>query len=233
MTGQSNNDRIRGKHPSEDLIYNHLINAIIDKKLRPGHHLNEVKLAESYNIPRSRVRRVLERLREEDIVEFKLHQGVFIARPTVADAKHVFEARRKLEYIMIQLVCERVQPADIVELRALLEREKTAFDARRNDVNRITAEFHFTLARIVGNPVIERMVYLIIQRCILVQSMYEPKTDILCMTDEHAGLVDSIANKDVTGAIRKMEHHIEHIISNLDLSETRHAEADIYDLFLP
>lgn len=218
--GLSNN--MRGKHPSEDLIYNRLINAIIDKKLRPGHHLNEVKLAEDFNIPRSRVRRVLERLRDEELVKFKLHQGAFISRPTASEARHVFEARREVESIVIKLACERIMPEDLDMLGKLLDQEKSAFESRQNNVNRIAAEFHFTLGRIIANPVIERMLYLLVQRCILIQSIYEQRSGILCLTSEHAALLDCLARKDTEGAVLNMEHHINHIISSLDLTSDRH-----------
>jgi DNA-binding GntR family transcriptional regulator len=116
----SSNEKLRGKHPTEEIIYQRLVNAIIDKRLRPGQHLNEVKLAESFDIPRSRVRRVLERLRDEDVIEIRLHHGAFVSRPTVEDAKYVFEARRHLENLVIQLVCERATSNDIESLRKLL-----------------------------------------------------------------------------------------------------------------
>lgn len=229
MADNSSNENHRGKHPTEEIIYQRLVNAIIDKRLRPGQHLNEVKLAESYNIPRSRVRRVLERLRDEDVVEIRLHHGAFVSRPTVEDAKYVFEARRHLEDVVIQLACERATSEDIESLRALLLQERSAFEAHRSDVNRMAAEFHVLLARIAGNPVIERMVGLLIQRCILVQSVYETKEGMLCLTDEHTDLVDSLAAGNTADAQHKMHHHFDHIVSSLDLSETRRSEVDIYD----
>ena len=60
MADEQTEPKLRGKHPTEDLIYERLIDAIIDKHLRAGEHVNEVKLAEAYDVPRSRVRRVLD-----------------------------------------------------------------------------------------------------------------------------------------------------------------------------
>lgn len=225
----SSNEKLRGKHPTEEIIYQRLVNAIIDKRLRPGQHLNEVKLAESFDIPRSRVRRVLERLRDEDVIEIRLHHGAFVSRPTVEDAKYVFEARRHLENLVIQLVCERATSNDIESLRKLLVEERSAFDSNRSDVNRMAAKFHLQLAHIAGNPVIERMVNLLIQRCILVQSVYETKEGVLCLTDEHASLVDSLATRNIEEAQHKMHHHFEHIFSSLNLDSPPSSEIDIYD----
>jgi len=221
--------KLRGKHPTEDLIYDRLVDAIIDKHLRAGEHLNEVKLAEAYAVPRSRVRRVLERLRDEDVVVFKLNRGAFISRPTVEDARHVYEARRELEIVVVKLACQRATPADIARLRDQLRYEREAFDKQDSGVNRIASEFHHLIAKIGGNPVFEKMLAVLIRRGVLIQSVYERKSGILCLTHEHERLVDLIAQGRPEEAAHEMIHHFDHILSSLDLSDTRRLEADIYE----
>ncbi|EWY40932.1 hypothetical protein N825_33920 [Skermanella stibiiresistens SB22] len=229
MDGQGKSDKVRGKHPVEDVIYDRLVDAIIDKHLRPGQHLNEVKLADAYGVPRSRVRRVLERLRDEDVVVFELNKGAFISRPTIEDAHNVFEARRHLECVVVRLACERATADDIDSLRRHLADEREAFEALRPNVNRTAAEFHVLIAEIAGNPVLERMLGLLIRRCVLVQSVYEKKSGILCLTDEHSHLVECIAENHPDAAAAQMAHHFDHIVSSLDLTETRRNEVDIYE----
>lgn len=226
---ESINEVVRGKHPVEDILYERLMDAIVDKYLRPGQHLNEVKLAEKYDVPRSRVRRVLERLRDEDVVVFELHRGAFISRPTVVEAKNVFEVRRNLEGLVVKLACQNATAKDIATLRDNYLREREAFDDLRPDVNRIAAEFHFLIAKIARNDVLERMVGSLIRRCVLVQSTYEKRTGVLCLTDEHKEMIDAIAARDENKAIAMMNHHFDHIVSSLDLSEARRMEKDVYD----
>jgi DNA-binding transcriptional regulator YhcF (GntR family) len=117
---QHGSPNLRGTLPEEQLLYDRLVDALIDKSLRPGQHLNEAKLAASYSVPRSRVRRVLERLRDEAVVEFQLNRGAFISRPTVEEVNDVFEARRNLEVIIVRLACARAMGADVERLRAHL-----------------------------------------------------------------------------------------------------------------
>ncbi|WP_062227543.1 GntR family transcriptional regulator [Aureimonas frigidaquae] len=229
MDDEQTEPRLRGKHPIEDLIYDRLVDAIIDKHLRAGEHVNEVKLAEAYDVPRSRVRRVLERLRDEDVVVFELNRGAFISRPTVEEARHVYEARRELELITVRLACERAGPADLDRLRAHLRVERDAFDKHDPGVNRIAGEFHYLIASIAGNPVIEKMLAVLIRRGVLIQSVYERKGGILCLTHEHERMVEHIAERRPQDAMDEMLHHFEHILASLDLSETRRLEADIYE----
>lgn len=221
---------VRGKHPAEDLLYERIVDAIIDKSLRPGQHLNEVKLAASFSVPRSRVRRVLERLRDEDIVELQLHRGAFISRPTVEEALNVFEARRYLEAGIAELACARATPADIERLRDHLTLQRDVFDNLRPEMNRVAGEFHVLLAGIAGNAVLSRMLNLLIRRVCLIQSLYEQRSGVLCLVHEHERLVDLIAANDREGAADEARHHCDHILESLDLTERRRSEIDLYEL---
>jgi DNA-binding GntR family transcriptional regulator len=220
----------RGQRPEEHLLYDRLVDAIIDKTLRPGQHLNEVKLAATYSVPRSRVRRVLERLRDEAVVEIELNRGAFISRPTIAEARDVFEARKNLEMIIVRLACERATPADIARLRDHLLAERDVFDNLRPEMNRIAGDFHVLLAETAGNAVLARMLTLLMRRVCLIQSLYEKRSGVLCLVDEHEKLVDLIAANDPEGAAKEALHHCLHIESSLDLTERRRAEIDIYEL---
>ncbi|WP_309769511.1 MULTISPECIES: GntR family transcriptional regulator [Agrobacterium] len=229
MLDNQEDTKLRGKHPTEDIIYERLIDAIIDKHLRAGEHLNEVKLAEAYDVPRSRVRRVLERLRDEDVVIFELHRGAFICRPTVEDARQVYEARRELECSAVRLACERAVADDIVRLRDHVEREKEAFTNKNASANRVASEFHCLIAEIARNPVFERMLRVLVRRGVLIQSVYERKGGSACLTHEHSALVDYIEARDAEKAIAEMTHHFDHILASFDLTETRRSEIDIYE----
>jgi DNA-binding GntR family transcriptional regulator len=229
MANDETGVKVRGKHPTEDLIYDRLVDAIIDKHLRAGEHLNEVKLAEAYSVPRSRVRRVLERLRDEDVVVFELHRGAFVTRPTINDAHHVYEARRELECVVVRLACQRANEDDVARLRMHLERERTAFREQDPSVNRVAADFHYLVAQIAGNPVFERMLSVLIRRGVLIQSVYERKNGTLCLTHDHQTLIDCIADHRPDDAAREMAHHFDHIFSSLDLTEARRSERDIYE----
>ncbi|WP_176083665.1 GntR family transcriptional regulator [Martelella sp. HB161492] len=212
---------MRGKHPVEDLLYDRLVDAIIDEQMCPGQHLNEVRLAERHNVPRSRVRRVLERLRDEDMVVFELNRGAFVCRPTVQDAHDIFEIRRSLEDLAVRLACERARPADIVILRKALPQALASLSASETETGRLAVNFHLALVRICGNESLEMMVAQLIRRCVLVQSVYQKASAVLCPSREFAGIIDCIERKDADAASALMALHFDHIAANLDLDEAR------------
>ncbi|UOM34876.1 GntR family transcriptional regulator [Acuticoccus sp. I52.16.1] len=222
---------LRGKHPTEDIIYGRLVDAIIEKHLRPGEHLNENKLAEAHGVPRSRVRRVLERLRDENVVTFELHRGAFISRPTVEEAHHVYEARRETELTVVRLACARATPDDVTRLETHLQREDAAFRNEDPNFNKVSGDFHYLLAEMARNPVFEKLLGSLIRQWVLIQSVYERKGGAaLCLTHEHRSIVAAIAANRPEEAVAELAHHFDHILAALDLSDDRRSEIDIYDV---
>jgi DNA-binding GntR family transcriptional regulator len=214
----------------EDQMYRRLVAAIIEKSLRPGEHVNELQLAEAYGLSRPRVRRVLERLEMEGVIEFKLHRGAFISRPSVKEALDVFEARVHLEAILFRLACERASEADIARLRAHNAFERDAFGKGIADFNQIAGNFHVLVAEIVDNRVILESIKLLIHRVCLIQSLYETERTVLCLVDDHDRLVDLIEARDAERCVAESIHHCEHIRRSLDLSDQRNTKTNIYEM---
>lgn len=220
---------LRGTMPEEQILYDRLIDAIIDKRLRPGQHLNEVQLAAAYSVPRSRIRRVLERLRDESVVEFQLNRGAFVSRPTVKEAIDVFEARRHLDIAIAELVCKRATPTDVAELRRHVGRQHEVIEGGGPEINRVGADFHDRLAVMAGNEVLNRMLTVLMRRVSLIQSLYE-RANSICLVHDHEQLIDRIEAGDVEGAKAEASRHCDHIEAALDFSERRRSEIDIFRL---
>ena len=214
---------------AEDLVYDRIVDALIDKRLRPGERLNEAKLASAFGTPRSRVRRALNRLTAERLVRFEMHRGAFVSLPSIKEAYDVFETRLHLEAAVARIACERIDAKGIEELRRHLREEHAAFKEHLPSVNRISGDFHFRLAELTGNEELTAIVRPIIRRFCIIQSLYEGRTGVLCLVHEHQELVDLIAERDVEAAVEAMKAHCRHIFHSLDLSEKRLSDANIYE----
>lgn len=216
----------------EERMYERLVTAIIGKILRPGEHVNEMQLAVANGLSRPRVRRVLERLEIEGVIEFKLNRGAFISRPSVKEALDVFEARVHIESILFRLACERTTPHDIKRLRQHTALEREAFKKGKADYNQIAGHFHVLVAEIVDNKIILDTIKRLIHRVCLIQSLYETERAVLCLVDEHERLVDLIEARDADSCIAELVHHCEHIKSSLDLTDQRHQKTNIYQMIV-
>jgi DNA-binding GntR family transcriptional regulator len=71
---------------SDEEIYQGLIQAIVDQRLLPGTKLVEDKLGQVFGVSRTRIRQVLIRLAQEQIVTLQPNKGASIVEPSVEEA---------------------------------------------------------------------------------------------------------------------------------------------------
>ena len=87
---------------SDAEMYERVISAILDHKLPPGTKLVEDKLASAFGVSRTRIRPVLVRLANEQVVTLTPNRGATIAQPTEQEAREVFEVRRLIEPSLVE-----------------------------------------------------------------------------------------------------------------------------------
>jgi hypothetical protein len=74
-------------------MYERIVSAMLDHRL-PGTKLVEDKLATAFGVSRTRIRPVLVRLANEQVVTLTPNRGATIAQPTEQEAREVFGVRR-------------------------------------------------------------------------------------------------------------------------------------------
>jgi DNA-binding GntR family transcriptional regulator len=206
-----------GTLPAEERMYRQLVGAIMDKSLRPGHKLTEAELAELFGLNRMRVRRVLARLASENLVEQRLNRGAFVSRPSVDEARQLYETRRILEVGIVRALAVLSPRPDLGRLRTFVIRERRAYAERHPGLMRLSADFHFLLAGLLGNRVALELLKPLVLRSCLIQALYERQPGPPCLVAEHAGLIARIAARDPDGAERQLQAHFDHIEEGLDL----------------
>ena len=203
-----------------DAIHARLQNAILEHRLPPGTKLGEDRLADIFGASRARVRQVLTRLSHEQLVEIFPQRGAYVARPTPEQARDVFEARRLVEPAVILRLIATQTPAKIRRLRQHIAKEEQARhsgDARV--VIRLSGEFHCLLAELAGNSALVRTVRDLSAVTCLIISLYNAPTARSCRADEHANLLDAIADGNTALAQQLVLDHLQHIENALVLHE--------------
>jgi DNA-binding GntR family transcriptional regulator len=226
---RNNAEPKRPTAPSEDAIYERILAAIFDHRLPPGTKLGEDRLATIFGVSRARIRRVLPRLAHDGVVTLEPNRGAFVARPTVEEARDVFEARRLVEPGIIERAVRHPERRAIVaRLRQHVAAERRA--RAENDVRaivRLSGEFHTVLAEMAGNAVLARTMRELTTRTCLAIALYDKPSVPSCLGEEHADVVDALAAGEGARAVKLMVEHLRHVETNLDLSIT---EADPVDL---
>ncbi|HET6827624.1 MAG TPA: GntR family transcriptional regulator, partial [Ramlibacter sp.] len=88
---------------TDNEMYERMVSAILDHRLPPGTKLVEDKLAAAFGVSRTRVRPVLVRLANEQVVTLTPNRGATIAQPSQEEAREVFEVRRMIEPTLVEL----------------------------------------------------------------------------------------------------------------------------------
>ncbi|SEB14675.1 GntR family transcriptional regulator [Variovorax sp. YR216] len=210
-----------------DAIAEKISTAILEHRLAPGTKLGEDRLASIFNTNRAKIREVLARLAHEQIVELVPQRGAHVAKPTIEQARDVFEARRLIEPGVLRRLIGTIDDFKMQRLRRHLELEADARqrgDARA--VVRLSGEFHLLLAELAGNSALARTMRELSTLTCLIISLYDAPTATSCRADEHEEIVEAIKRKDARKAEALMLHHLDHIQESLKL-DAGSDEADL------
>ncbi|EIM71889.1 GntR family transcriptional regulator [Nitratireductor aquibiodomus RA22] len=202
--------------------------SIAERRLRPGVQLKEGQLASIFNVSRARIRQALTLLERDGLVTIIPNRGAFVYKPTVEEAKDVFFVRRTVEHRIVERLCSHISKADIKRLRdhVVLEREANAKD-QTTDIIKLSGGFHLLLAEITGSDFLFTTMRDLIARSSLITAVYRNTSRFNCGPDEHIEIVKAISKGDTRKASDLMGHHLEHVESELDLTEIRDLSHDL------
>jgi len=207
-----------GSMAQDDIVYAHIFDAILERRLPPGTKLNEEALGDIFSVSRTIIRRALLRLSHEQVVVIRPNRGAIVASPSVEEAKQVFIARHTLEDAITKLAIENASNKQITHLRQLIVEENEA--TKQGDLGkaiRLSGEFHLKLAEMSGNVPLFNFQRSLVSLSSLIIAQYEVATSTHCVLDEHSELLDAIEEKDAEKACLLMREHLKHIESKLNL----------------
>ena len=98
-------------------IYDSIFQAVMMQRLKPGMKLPEPQLCELFGVSRTLVRKALQRLAGDHIVELRPNRGAVVASPTPEETREIFVARRAIEAAIMPLAIANNTPARIELLR--------------------------------------------------------------------------------------------------------------------
>jgi DNA-binding GntR family transcriptional regulator len=197
-----------------------LATAIGEGALKPGVKILEDAIADHFGVSRTVVRGALGVLESDHLLERKKNRGTFVAEPGIEEAKALFEARRKLEHVILELVMDRATVDQLEALGKLTDEEEHIHhhgDEKSKTV--LSGKFHVVLAELGGNAVMTEMLSKIVARLSLVMSLYEEERKDDCGADHHRMIVAALKTKDLAKAQQLMDHHLADIEGRVRLTE--------------
>lgn len=203
----------------EQIIYRSVDRAILSGELRPGTKLREEELSEIYQVPRSRVRSALHRLAHDEVVVLHANRGAFVAAPSIAEARSIFEARRVIEQATTEIATRMILTPHLRGLGQVIADTRAAM--RRGDrpaaiegIGRFPSE----VSRIAGNPTLTRVLQQLITRSSLVVALYGSASRLNAIPSDQETILGIMTDGDSARAAREVVRHLYAIEADLELT---------------
>ena len=190
-------------------VQRRLADAIFEHRLPPGTKLPEVDLCGILGTSRGTLRKVLDRLASEQLVEQIPNRGAFVAKPSVEVTRDVYALRRILEAGVVRTLAKCATGPWIDAVRKQVGEEREA--NRAGDTGRyirLAGKFHLDLAAATGNGALNQHLKRVVAQTSLMTALYDEPGTNTCSVHEHLEILDAIQAGKHTEAERLMEDHL-------------------------
>jgi DNA-binding GntR family transcriptional regulator len=193
-----------------DEICRKIADEIVLGNFAPSARLDEVSLAERFNVSRTPVREALKQLSIMGLVEYRLNRGSVVAAMTPEQLDQMFEAIGEMEAACARHAALRMTEDDRARLRELHVRGRLAMqdgDMNRYDV--LNLELHTTIIQGCHNPVLIEMATSLRHRISPFRRTQFRNVERMGESfAEHSVIVEAILSHDVITTYRAMRTHL-------------------------
>lgn len=217
MSEEFETKRVRGTGVKN--VYETLRNEILSMTLPPGQLLDEMTLAERFDMSRSPIREALIRLSGEELVVALSNRSTIVAPIEIASFPKYVEALDIAQRMNTRLAAALRTDAD---LKIIARKEKDFAAAVRTGVHLKMSEankqFHIAVADAGKNSYLASFYERLLnqgQRMLHLHFEYLERThDGYLLTDEHKDMLDAIRDKDVERADELAHAHTRQFQAN-------------------
>jgi DNA-binding GntR family transcriptional regulator len=194
------------KRSLSEQVYQVLLGAIINHKIRPGTRLFEDELAKQFGVSGTTVREALTKLEQDGLVVKSPHRFTMVPRLSQQDIEEIYDLRLALETLAVRRVHERITPEGLARLKELLTKGGEALE--QGDLNGLVhynEEFHNALCELCGNRRLVRMLQVLRKQIRLFRARGIKDYPGL---EEHRRIVEALEQGDCERAVGEMGRHI-------------------------
>jgi DNA-binding GntR family transcriptional regulator len=192
---------------------------IYKRELEPGSWIDELKIAQEYDISRTPLREALKVLAAEGLVTMKVRRGAYVTEVSTQDLADVYHLLSLLESDAAGVVAERATAAELAELQALHQELEAAARVGQHDITQffaINERFHMRLLAMSGNRWRDQMV------ADLRKVMKLNRQNSLLKTGrveeslaEHRALMDALTERNAALAQQRMREHLAYGLTSI------------------
>ena len=210
-------------------IYSELREELVSLQRRPGEAISEAEIALSFGVSRTPVREAILKLADEGLIDIFPQSGIFVSRIPLAALPEAIIVRKALEETTAGMAAERATPSQIMNLQAIVQRQREADAASdREGFHQADEAFHAGIAEIAGYPGIWRLILQVKVHVDRYRRLTLPVAGRMTQViAEHEPILGAIEAHDPAAARLAMETHLARLLH--DISATRHTNPEFFD----
>lgn len=190
--------------------YEHILNLIMTKQLKPGERIPELKIAKEFGISRTPVRDAMRQLANEGLIEIFPNRFAQVAQYDPEAIHDIGVLRIALDTMAIKLACLFGSKADFLQLKQLAQ---NCYDAMKegnlNARRKFDSDFHLMLTTISKNELLakfQKELYMRVQFIMLHHP--NPVDNETKHLKQHFEIVDALMNHDESTAVTIICDHL-------------------------
>lgn len=196
--------------PLTDIVYGKLKSSIIVGNFAPGERISERKLSELMGISTTTIKRALNRLSVEGLVEIMPRKGTYISRFYLSSIEEIGIIRAALEGVAVKLAAEKVTEDELAKLRRQISLMETYTE--NGDVDRLVeanSGFHRMIREIARNLYMSQLINIVHSFDITVRkrALVDPE-EARRGINEHKAIFQAIADRNGVFAEELIKEHI-------------------------
>lgn len=195
---------------ASELIADRLRRMVVTEELTPGTIVSEAYLSEMLGCTRTPLRRALQQLSHEYLVDTPPRRGILIPQLSVVDYQQLSQAQLFVGVELVHLVAERIDDRQLEQLRRTIERqEKCSRDGDFYELTTLDGRFHTLIAEATGNRYFSdfsRQLHSSLSR--FLYRAYKATNGAGLSIEEHYEIVDALELRDPELARSRIKKHV-------------------------
>lgn len=197
-----------GREMLSSKIKDHILQLILEGRLRPGDRLVETRIARELDVSQSPVREAIRDLAGVGFLEIEPYKGARVRQFTREEFLDDMEIRGELEAIAAKRAATRISPSQIEHLSSLIEEMHALAEAGDPHGQAMkNTEFHRTVVQAAGSDALERVWSMLEPFARTYVTAMVPGADLIWLGDRHAAIVEALAAGDADLAASVMRQH--------------------------
>jgi DNA-binding GntR family transcriptional regulator len=205
---------------------------ILHWRYPPEHRLTEAELCKQFDVSRSPVREALRILATDGFVKRMPNRSYRVKQYNLQEIEELYDVRLALELFVVERLAKQRTPVhdDIAALKRTWTGLLNGSSTKDEELARLDAQFHETLAHASGNRSLLRQLRAINERLMLFRIIDFAKSHRAASTcRQHLDILKYIVAKNAAGARKAMQKNIEEGRNNVH-SAIKDALARSYSL---